>query len=121
MKFLTAILISSTFLLLSGCGTSTEKVDAPKSASADSTDPTLYFSDGYLMSTHRKFDLAIRGPGFFVLNAPDGEPAFTRAGSFAKSVDGMLTSREGYPLQGYSIEEDGKISSQLSAIYVSRF
>ena len=44
-------------------------------------------------------DAAIVGDGFFVVNTEDG-PRYTRAGSFQISPEGMLSTLQGYTVQG---------------------
>ena len=56
------------------------------------------FSMGSLQNTNRVFDMAIEGSGFFKVKMPDGEPAYTRAGTFQLSKDGQLVTPEGMEL-----------------------
>jgi flagellar basal-body rod protein FlgG len=51
---------------------------------------------GNLQQTENRFDLAIRGNGFFQITMPSGEVAFTRDGTFALSPEGTLVTAEGY-------------------------
>ncbi len=49
---------------------------------------------GNLQQTENRFDLAIRGNGFFQITLPSGEVGYTRDGTFALSAEGTLvTSR----------------------------
>ena len=62
---------------------------------------TSRFTQGNMTATENPFDLAIEGEGFFALQTPNGETAYTRNGSllFAIASDGLaLTNSEGYPL-----------------------
>lgn len=62
---------------------------------------TSRFKQGNMTATENPFDLAIDGEGFFALQTPDGETAYTRNGSllFAIDSDGLaLTNSEGYPI-----------------------
>lgn len=62
---------------------------------------TSRFKQGNLTETENPFDLAIDGEGFFTLQTPNGETAYTRNGSLLFSIasDGLaLTNSEGYPL-----------------------
>lgn len=62
---------------------------------------TSRFKQGNLTATENPFDLAIDGEGFFALQTPNGETAYTRNGSllFAIDSDGLaLTNSEGYPI-----------------------
>ena len=54
---------------------------------------------GNLQQTENRFDLAIRGNGFFQITMPSGEVAYTRAGTFALSPEGTLVTAEGYIVQ----------------------
>ncbi len=53
---------------------------------------------GSLSQTDNRFDLAIRGNGFFQIQLPSGETAYTRAGTFGLSAEGQLVTAEGFPL-----------------------
>ncbi|MGB3722634.1 MAG: flagellar basal-body rod protein FlgG [Pacificimonas sp.] len=62
---------------------------------------------GDLNSTGGRFDIAIDGRGYFRVEMPSGEEAFTRAGSLQVSAEGDLVTPEGYRvLPGASIPED---------------
>ena len=66
------------------------------------------FSQGTLVRTDNKLDLALTGKGFFTARGPSG-PLYTRNGSFRLSAKGELVTSEGYPL----LTEDNKtIQSQ---------
>ena len=69
---------------------------------------TKNFSQGPLRKTGEVFDLALDGPGFFEVELPSGQRAYSRAGHFRLSGEGeLVTANEGYrviPL----IEEVGK-------------
>lgn len=54
---------------------------------------------GALTSTGNSYDMAIDGPGYFPVDLPSGETAYTRAGSFQLSEQGELVTAEGYRLQ----------------------
>lgn len=54
-------------------------------------------AQGNLARTDGAFDLAIEGPGFFLIAAPDGE-RLTRAGAFSPNEAGELVTPDGYPL-----------------------
>ena len=55
-------------------------------------------SPGELLETGRELDLAIDDEGFFQVLLPNGDIAYTRAGNFQKSQDGVIVTPEGYPL-----------------------
>lgn len=54
-------------------------------------------SQGALAQTNGAFDLAIEGPGFFLVATPDGDQ-LTRAGSFTPSPEGLLVAPDGASL-----------------------
>jgi flagellar basal-body rod protein FlgG len=51
---------------------------------------------GALSNTGNDFDLAIQGEGFFRVQMPNGNDAYTRAGNFAISPDGQIVTADGY-------------------------
>ncbi|MDZ4660915.1 MAG: flagellar basal-body rod protein FlgF [Pseudomonadota bacterium] len=55
------------------------------------------FSQGSLMSTGNKLDVAIEGDGFFEVLTPGG-PRFTRSGNFKIDNQGNLISSSGFPV-----------------------
>jgi len=62
---------------------------------------------GSLLSTDNNFDLAIQGAGYFKVELPSGEDAFTRAGSFQLSAEGQMVTADGYVVQpGITIPAD---------------
>ncbi len=62
-------------------------------------------SSGSVVQTGRELDVAISGPGYFVVDT-DGGARYTRSGSFTVSADGMLATLDGHPVLG----EGGPIS-----------
>lgn len=64
-------------------------------------------TQGNLQQTGNRLDLALEGRGFFQITMPDGSFAFTRAGTFQLSPQGMIVTLEGYELSpGITIPED---------------
>lgn len=55
-------------------------------------------TQGNLDNTENKLDIAIQGRGYFRVELPSGEDAYTRAGSFQISPDGQLVTADGYTL-----------------------
>ena len=51
---------------------------------------------GNLSSTDNTFDLAIQGEGFFQIEMPSGETAYTRDGTFQLNADGEIVNQDGY-------------------------
>lgn len=56
-------------------------------------------SQGPLTKTDNKFDLAINGKGYFQVQMPSGDTAYTRAGNFSVSDAGALVTVDGYQVQ----------------------
>jgi flagellar basal-body rod protein FlgG len=54
---------------------------------------------GNLLGTGATFDVAIQGRGWFRVQLPSGEDAFTRAGSFQLSPTGQVVTADGDPVQ----------------------
>lgn len=78
---------------------------------------------GSLEQTGRALDLAIEGDGFFQVQLPGGDLAYTRAGNFAISDQGALVTPGGYPLvPGVSIPVDatGITISRTGIVSVQR-
>lgn len=78
---------------------------------------------GSLILTDNQFDLAIRGNGYFQVQLPDGETAYTRDGSFQVSQTGELVTADGYTVQpgitvpagaiGVTINQSGQVLVKL--------
>ena len=54
---------------------------------------------GNLTVTDNKLDLAVNGSGYFQVQLPSGDTAYTRAGNFKLSPEGMIVTADGYPVQ----------------------
>lgn len=77
------------------------------------------FSQGSTKITNAPFDIEINGAGFFPVQTPSGQIAYTRDGAFKKGPDGRLQDRNGNLLQpeivippaanGVEIGTDGKV------------
>jgi len=57
------------------------------------------YSNGALKRTDNDFDLALVGKGFFCVQGPDGVH-YTRKGDFTLNADGVLVTRNGWPVLG---------------------
>ncbi|WP_373497763.1 flagellar basal-body rod protein FlgG [Desulfococcus sp.] len=78
------------------------------------------FTQGNYKNTDNKLDLAIEGDGFFQIIQPNGEVAYSRAGSFKVDSEGRVVTPDGFLLDPevtipqdtmtVSIETDGTIS-----------
>lgn len=53
---------------------------------------------GTLTQTDNDLDLAINGRGYFQIEMPNGDTAYTRAGSFQTNANGEIVTSEGYRL-----------------------
>jgi len=92
------------------------------------------FTNGNLEKTENPTDVALEGPGFFVVENPTGNPEqlFTRDGNFKFSVDGdvmTLVTSQGYTvlsadddvievestMRNFSISEEGMVTAQDEA------
>ena len=58
------------------------------------------FATGPMLHTGRAYDMAVQGPGWIAVQAPDGGEAYTRNGNFELTVNGVLQTRNGLPVQG---------------------
>jgi flagellar basal-body rod protein FlgG len=56
------------------------------------------FTVGDLQQTGNELDLAIEGPGFFQIELPNGDFAYTRTGALKKDSTGRIVTSDGYPL-----------------------
>jgi flagellar basal-body rod protein FlgG len=73
------------------------------------------FEQGAMKETQSDFDLALDGKGFFTVQTPWGE-RYTRNGSFHLGKEGILETKEGYPLLG----ENGPIRVQANNFQVDK-
>jgi flagellar basal-body rod protein FlgG len=81
------------------------------------------FSEGDFSHTKNQLDMAIEGNGFFQVTQPNGDIAYTRAGTFKLDSDGRIVTSDGYPLEpeitipadatSVSIGSDGTVSAIL--------
>ncbi|MBO6519676.1 MAG: flagellar basal-body rod protein FlgG [Rhodospirillales bacterium] len=62
---------------------------------------------GSLRQTNNVFDLAIQGRGYFQVQLPNGDTAYTRDGTFQIDATGSLVTQDGFPvLPGISVPVD---------------
>jgi len=54
---------------------------------------------GALKQTSNTFDLAIQGEGYFQIQLPNGDIAYTRDGTFQLNEAGQLVTHDGFPVQ----------------------
>lgn len=81
-----------------GMGASTARVEVGSGVRLSAIEKD--HSSGALEQTGNPLHVAIQGDGFFVLETVDGEPVYTRDGSFTLDGDGQLMSASGYAVAG---------------------
>ena len=68
---------------------------------------TRIAAQGNLDITENDYDLAVQGRGYFRIQLPSGDDAYTRAGNFSTSATGQLVTTDGYTVQpGITIPDD---------------
>jgi flagellar basal-body rod protein FlgF len=91
--------------------------------------PRISMAQGQLSHSDNELDFAIQGTGFFQVQQPNGNMAYTRNGQFHLSPDKTLVTKEGMPVQGeagpitfktgggpIAINPDGTITQQDQTI-----
>ncbi|HEX6275135.1 MAG TPA: flagellar basal-body rod protein FlgG [Polyangiaceae bacterium] len=73
------------------------------------------FEQGNFENSGNQFDVAIEGNGFFVVQQPDGTPAYTRAGTLKTDGQGRLVNNEGLPLDPPITIPEGATSISIAA------
>ena len=64
-------------------------------------------AQGNMTMTENTYDMAVQGRGYFRVQLPSGDDAYTRAGSFQLNGDGQLVTQDGYTVQpGIVIPQD---------------
>lgn len=71
-------------------------------------------SQGSLQSTENSRDLAINGNGFFQVQMPSGDTAYTRDGSFQLDANGQMVTSNGYLIQPAIVIPDNATSVTVS-------
>ena len=81
------------------------------------------FTQGSVLQTDNAYDVAINGRGFFQIQKPDGEMAYTRDGTFQIDDQGQMVTSSGYIVdpgitipgdaQSVTIGNDGTVSVRL--------
>jgi len=59
---------------------------------------SILLEQGSIEATSQDFDFALEGDGFFQIEMPSGDVAYTRDGSFKLNAEGTLVTSEGYPV-----------------------
>lgn len=76
------------------------------------------FSQGSIIGTGNRLDLAIEGAGFFALRPQSTTPGanpetlFSRAGAFGLSANGMIQNASGQQLLGWPVAANGQVLSE---------
>lgn len=78
---------------------------------------------GDLVNTENRYDVAIQGEGFFVIELPTGERGYTRSGNFQLSPEGVLVTPDGYTVSPsitvprdaleVAVSQDGQVTAKL--------
>jgi flagellar basal-body rod protein FlgF len=58
------------------------------------------FKPGELHVSSNPMDFALEGPGFFTVQLPNGQAAYTRGGEFEVNAKGQLVTTQGYSVMG---------------------
>jgi flagellar basal-body rod protein FlgG len=58
------------------------------------------YTQGQMVETGEKMDVAIQGDGFFEVQRPDGTTAYTRDGALKISANGTVVTSDGLPVLG---------------------
>jgi flagellar basal-body rod protein FlgF len=58
------------------------------------------FQPGELHVSSNPMDFALEGPGFFSVQLPNGQMAYTRGGEFQLNAQSQLVTNQGYPVMG---------------------
>ncbi|MBO5137153.1 MAG: flagellar basal-body rod protein FlgF [Spirochaetaceae bacterium] len=89
------------------------------------------FEQGSFKQSSSNTDMALSGQGFFAVETPNGE-RYTRNGNFLVGKEGILTTKEGYPVLGengyiqvsdskFIVNPDGMIYSADNMELIDRF
>ncbi|EPE2678660.1 flagellar basal-body rod protein FlgG [Vibrio alginolyticus] len=98
------------------------------------------FTQGKPQTTGQKFDLAVKGQGFFQIENSDGQIMYTRNGQFHVNSEGLMVNSQGLPLEpqiqipdnaaSFSVGVDGTVTTttaddptpqQLGQITLAKF
>ena len=78
----------------------------PSRVNAVAESPGWSNAPGSIVSSGRDMDVAVNGPGWIAVQAPNGDEAYTRAGDLRVTSLGLLTTGAGHPV----MSESGPIS-----------
>lgn len=84
---------------------------------------TINFAAGEIRSTGREMDMALNGPGFFVVRDDEGKQFYTKAGRFEFDKQGRLVTMDGglAVLGGAAATADGLKPVEISGLLSSAF
>lgn len=71
-------------------------------------------TQGGLAPTENKLDIAIEGRGYFTVNLPDGNQAYTRDGSFQLSPEGEIVTLQGYTIDPGLVVPDNTVDLEIN-------
>jgi flagellar basal-body rod protein FlgG len=69
---------------------------------------------GSMQVTDNALDLAINGRGFFQVELPNGEIAYTRAGAFTRNAEGEIVTLDGYLVVGPGAIPEDAVEIQVN-------
>ena len=70
---------------------------------------------GPLQTTENPFDLALTGDGYFQIQLPTGETAYTRSGVFQVNADGEIVNTKGYPVEPAIVVPDDAVDVDINS------
>ncbi|MEL7967129.1 flagellar hook protein FlgE [Vreelandella neptunia] len=73
------------------------------------------FTAGDLETSGRTLDLAVAGGGFYRVELPSGEAAYTRNGQFSQDNQGFIVNAAGQRLTGYGLSDENDPFSEVIA------
>jgi flagellar basal-body rod protein FlgG len=91
-------------------------LDAAPGGGAKIVESFPQLAGGVLRATDSPLHAAVQGPGFFVVDTPQGE-RFTRSGDFSIDMEGHLSTPTGFKVQG---EGGGPIDVRGGTINIAR-
>jgi len=71
---------------------------------------TKVFTPGTPEETGNVTDVMIQGEGFFGVRLPNGQLRYTRDGAFALNREGLLVTKDGYALEGATVQIDTSVA-----------
>ena len=75
------------------------------------------FTQGNISYTDNVLDMAIDGPGFFVMN-DNGTNVYSRAGNFRVDRDGYVVNANGNKLMVFNTTDDGAVTGEMDKLHI---